>query len=207
MSLVIRSAAMTLLFLAYPYLAYLGMQQGIVWFAPMLISGVYLNQAIKARKQRVKLIKLGIAVVLITGAIFMQALTAKLLPILIQLMLMHFFGRTLVQGPTLIERFVRMEFPEFPSGIIVYCRQLTWLWTGFFAFNAVICATLAVWAPDAWWALYNGVIIFILIGVLMIGEYIWRHFKFPELDIPAPDTSVRNLINHGRIIWEDVNAG
>jgi uncharacterized membrane protein len=197
---------MTLLFLAYPYLAYLGMQHGIVWFAPMLISFVYLNQAFKASRLRIKLIKLGISLGLIIGAIFFQALTAKLLPILIQLMLMHFFGRTLVHGPTLIERFVRMEFPQFPPGIVEYCRQLTWVWTGFFAFNALMCAALAIWASDSVWALYNGVFIYVLTGLVMVGEYIWRHFHFPQLDIPAPKTSVRNLINHGRIIWKDVNA-
>lgn len=207
MTVILRSVAATLLFLVYPYLAYIGMQNDIVWFAPLLVSAMYLNQALKAQSSRIKLMKLGIAVVMILGALFLQALTAKLLPIFIQLMLMHFFGRTLIDGPTLIERFVRLEFAEFPAEIVDYCRQLTWVWTIFFAFNAIVCAILAVWGTDLWWAIYNGVIIYLLTGLLMVGEYIWRHFRFPHLDIPAPTHSVRNLINNGRIIWEDVNAG
>ena len=207
MTSVIRSVGMALIFLVYPYLAYIGMQKGIVWFAPLLISCIYLYQALKTSKPKLKMIKLGIAVTLIIGAIFLQTLTAKLLPIFIQLMLMHFFGRTLVHGPTLIERFVRMEFADFPPGIIEYCRQLTWLWTGFFAFNVLMCTVLALWGSDVWWALYNGVVIYLLTGVLMIGEYIWRHFKFPELEIPTPENTFHNLINNGRTIWQDVNAG
>ena len=203
---VIQSAVFTSVFLAYPYLVYLGLEKGVVWFAPAMISGFYIFQAFTTQNQSVKLKKLGIALVLLSGAVFLQALTAKLLPIFIQLTLMHFFGSTLIKGPTLVERFVRLEFPEFPPGIVEYCRQLTVMWTGFFAFNALVCAGLAYWAPASWWAIYNGVMIFVLTGILMVGEYIWRHFKFPDLDIPSAKSTARNMIVNGRKIWMDVHA-
>lgn len=192
-------------FLGYPYLVYQGMEKGVVWFAPSIILGVYLYQGIKTQNTRSRIYKFAIAGVLLAGTIFFQSLTAKLLPFFIQLMLMHFFGHTLFNGPPLIERFVRMEFPELPPGIAQYCRQLTWLWTGFFAFNAIMCLILAFWAPDSWWAIYNGVLIFVLTALLMVGEYIWRHFKFPDLDIPSPKSSAKNMIVNGRKIWLDVH--
>jgi len=201
-----RSILLTLIFLVYPYLVYRGMQQGVVWFAPTLIAGFYINDAMKTQHKQRRMMKLLIALVLLTGAVFWQALTAKLLPIFIQLTLMHFFGTTLFKGPSLIERFVRMEFADFPPEIVTYCWQLTLLWTGFFAFNALVCAGLALWGSDVWWAFYNGVMIFVLTGVLMVGEYIWRHFRFPELDIPSPKSSVRNMIVNGRAIWKEVHA-
>ena len=201
-----RSIFISVLFLFYPYLAYRGMQEGVVWLAPAIFAGVYVNQAFNSSVQKEKLKKLGIALGLVLGAIYIQSLTAKLLPILIQLMLMHFFGKTLIKGPALIERFVRMDYPEFPPGIAAYCWQLTAIWTGFFAFNVVMCTALAIWAPSAWWAIYTGVIIFVLTGVLMIAEYIWRHYRFPDLDIPSPKSSFQAMIVNGRKIWMDVHA-
>ena len=203
---VLRSIVVTILLLTYPYLVYLGLEKGIVWFAPAIISGFYLYQGITAHNANIKLRKIIIALVLIIGAIFFQSATAKLFPIVIQLMLMHFFGRTLVNGPPLIERFVRLEFPDFIPGIADYCRQLTWLWTGFFAFNAVMCTVLAFWAPSSWWAIYNGILIFIMTSLIMVGEYIWRHFKFPEMEIPSVKSSAKNLMDNGRKIWRDVHV-
>ena len=114
---------------------------------------------------------------------------------------MFFFGRTLYKGPPLIESFVRLEFPEFPPGIGRYCRQLTIMWTGFFGFNALMCIGLAVWAPDAWWAFYNSILIFVMTGMLMVGEYIYRHFRFPDLDIPKPMSTIKTMVSNGRKIW------
>jgi uncharacterized membrane protein len=202
----LRSVAVTVILLSYPYLVYLGIEKGNVWFAPALISGFYLYHGIKAQDAKVKWRKITLALVLIVGAIFFQSVTAKLFPIVIQLMLMYFFGKTLINGPPLIERFVRLEFPDFILGIAEYCRQLTWLWTGFFAFNAVMCTVLAFWAPSSWWAIYNGILIFVMTGLIMVGEYIWRHFKFPEMEIPSVRSSAKNMMENGRKIWRDVHV-
>ncbi len=205
---IIKSIVATCLFLAYPYLVYRGIESGMVWLAPAIFSGIYLLQAFAAHPVKIKIYKALIAIALLLGAYFLQTLTAKILPVLIQLMLMYFFGRTLLKGkgPSFIESFVRLEFPEFPSGVSEYCRQLTVLWTGFFAFNAFMCTALAIWGNDLWWTLYNGVFIYLMIGVLMIGEYIYRHFRFPGLGIPDPKSTIKTMIVNGRKIWMDVQA-
>ena len=204
----VKSIVATCLFLAYPYLVYRGIESGMVWLAPAIFSGIYLLQAFAARNMKIRLYKGLIAIALLLGAYYLQTITAKVLPVLIQLMLMFFFGRTLLKGkgPSFIESFVRLEFPEFPPGVSEYCRQLTILWTGFFAFNAVMCVGLAIWSTDFWWTLYNGVFIYLMIGVLMIGEYIYRHFRFPDLGIPDPKSTIKTMIVNGRKIWMDVQA-
>lgn len=209
MTLNLPAILKTIIALLYPYLVYKGIQAGVVWFAPMMIIGFYLYQAVYATDAKVRLTKGAIAGVMLVGVIFYQALTAKLLPVVIQLMLMHFFGKTLLKehGPSLIERFVRLEFPEFPPGIPEYCRLLTVIWTGFFAFNFFICLWLAFFAPAAWWAIYTGVGIFVLTGLLMIGEYIYRHFRFPELEIPDVKSSVKTMAVNCQSIWQDVHSG
>lgn len=203
---IIKSIFVTCLFMAYPYLIYRGIESGMVWVAPAIFSGMYLMQSFATQNVKIKIFKALISISLLLGAFYLQTVTAKALPVLIQLFLMYFFGRTLLKGkgPSFIESFVRLEFPDFPPGVSEYCRQLTIVWTTFFAMNAVICALLAVWGNDAWWALFNGVFIYLMIGILMISEYIYRHFRFPELAIPDPKSTIKTMFVNGRKVWMDV---
>lgn len=205
---VLKGVFFSCLFLAYPYLVYRGIQSGMSWLAPTFFSGLYLWQAIVSHTVKTRLYKASVALLLLLGAYYLQTFTAKIMPVLIQLMLMYFFGRTLMKdkGPSLIESFVRLEFPEFPPGISEYCRQLTILWTAFFAVNAIVCTGLAIWGNALWWTWFNGIIIYLMIGVLMIGEYVYRHFRFPDLWIPDPKSTVKTLIVNGRKIWLDIQA-
>ncbi|MCX7096739.1 MAG: hypothetical protein NTV43_02405 [Methylococcales bacterium] len=204
----IKGIIATCLFLTYPYLVYRGIESGMAWIAPAIFSGVYLLQSFAAQRIAIKLYKAVVSVALLLGTYYLQSLTAKVLPVLIQLMLMYFFGRTLLKGkgPSFIESFVRLQFPIFEPGISEYCRQLTILWTVFFGFNAIVGVVLANWASDFWWMLYNGVLIYLMIGVLMIGEYIFRHYRFPGLAIPDLQSTIKVMIVNGRKIWMDVQA-
>jgi len=210
---ILRGIITSTFFLLYPYLVYRGVQEGIVWFAPAIIASIYLHQAIKTSRRRVMFAKLDVVLLLLIGGIFYQDLIAKIIPIFIQLSLMSFFGKTLLKGkgPSLVERFASYDFPDIPPIISQYCRYLTIMWTSFFAFNITACIVLAIFAPVSWWALYTGVMIFALSGVLMVGEYIWRHFYFrtlelPDEPIPGVKDSMRSMIVNGRTIWLDVQA-
>jgi len=180
----------------------------MVWIAPAVFSAIFIFQAAAARKRKVKVYKLLLAISLLVGAYYLQTITAKVIPVLIQLMLMYFFGRTLLKdkGPPFIESFVRLEFTVIPAVLIDYVRQLTIIWTAFFAFNAVMCVLLAIFSNDKWWALYNGVFIYLMIGLLTTVEYIYRRLHFPELTIPDPKTTVKNMFVNGRKIWMDVQT-
>ncbi len=204
----IKGIVVTMLFLAYPYLVYRGIESGMVWVAPAFFSGIFLMQSFASRNIKVKIYKGLLSIGLLLGTFYLQTITVKILPVLFQLMLMFFFGRTLLKGrgPSFIESFVRLEFPDFPPGVSEYCRQLTFMWTGFFAFNALMCVALALWSNDYWWALYNGLVIYLIIAVLMVGEYIYRHFRFPDLGIPDPKSTIKTMIVNGRKIWMDVQT-
>jgi uncharacterized membrane protein len=45
---------------------------------------------------------------------------------------------------------------------------------GFFVINGTIAAALTLWAPLAWWTLYNGLIAYLLMGLLFAGEWLVR---------------------------------
>ncbi len=196
------------LFLSYPYLVYKGMESGLNWLAPVIFSGIFLYRGWSSQRFRSRMENGLFAIALLAGAFYVQALTAKILPVFVQLMLMVFFGRTLFKdkGPPLIERIVRLQFPETPTTLNHYCWQLTLVWTAFFAVNALVCGALAIWGSSFWWVLYNGVVIYAIMGALVIGEYVYRRIRFADLSvlhqgIPDPKATVKAMIINGRKVF------
>jgi hypothetical protein len=55
------------------------------------------------------------------------------------------------------------------------------VWCTFFTFNGLVAAALALWATLYWWTLYNGLIAYILMGMLFAAEYIPRKLRFGKL--------------------------
>ncbi|MBU9435330.1 hypothetical protein [Burkholderia multivorans] len=86
------------------------------------------------------------------------------------------FGATLRRGPTMIEKFARLAHPEPGPEIVRYTRRVTQLWCVFFIANGGFSVYTALYWSSASWALYNGLIAYLLIGALLIGEWLWRTF-------------------------------
>lgn len=104
------------------------------------------------------------------------------LPVAVNVALLAGFGASLLRpgGPTAIERFARLQQPELPVGGVAYCRRVTWIWCGFFLVNGSVAALLAWRGPLDWWALYTGIIGYVLMGALFTVEYVVRKAKFRE---------------------------
>ncbi|MGR3907271.1 hypothetical protein Q3A80_09485 [Burkholderia sp. SR8] len=84
------------------------------------------------------------------------------------------FGATLWRGPTMIEKFARLTYPEPTVEIVRYTRRVTQVWCAFFIVNGGISVYTALYWTSASWALYNGLIAYVLIGALIAGEWVWR---------------------------------
>jgi uncharacterized membrane protein len=99
----------------------------------------------------------------------------KAYPVLMNLFLLGSFGFTLIRPPSMIFRFATLarksllDDPRRPS-IESYCRTVTVVWCGFFVFNASAAVITALWTSDFLWTLYNGLISYVLIGILFFGE-------------------------------------
>jgi uncharacterized membrane protein len=107
----------------------------------------------------------------------------KLYPVLVNAALLGVFAYSLISPPSMIERFARIREPNLPTRAIGYTRRVTQVWCIFFAANGVIALMTAVWASSAAWTLYNGLIAYLMMGLLFAGEYIVRcHFK-RQLDV------------------------
>ncbi|WP_050475907.1 hypothetical protein [Herbaspirillum rhizosphaerae] len=103
-------------------------------------------------------------------------LPLKLYPVIVSLGMLALFGASLVRPPSIIERLARLQDPDLPAFAVAYTRRVTQVWCGFFALNGGIAFATAVWASEAVWSLYTGLISYVLMGALFVGEYIVRFY-------------------------------
>jgi len=167
-----------LLLVLYPLLVYTGIQQ----LGPRVLAAILLVVAL-ARLLAAKLASqaLGNSAWLLLAAAVATGLTLatgsllglKSYPVLVSGVMLAVFGFSLWHPPSMIERFARLQQPDLPAHAIPYTRKVTWVWCGFFIVNGAI-ATATVFASDRVWALYNGLLSYILIGLLLAGEYLVR---------------------------------
>ena len=132
------------------------------------------------------------AVSLATGAV--AALYVP--PVLINLILLGVFARTLRAGTTpLIERFMRLEYAgEPPPPLVRYARRLTFIWSAFFACSAALAAVLALTAPLAVWSLWVNIGNFVAIALLYGVQYGYLYWRYRALELHSPWAWLRVLI-------------
>ncbi len=97
-------------------------------------------------------------------------------PVLVNAVLLSVFALSLVNGPSFIERIARIKDPNLDARGIAYTKNLTIVWCVFFVINGSISLFTILSNDMELWTLYNGVISYLLIGALMVGEFIFRFF-------------------------------
>jgi len=98
----------------------------------------------------------------------------KLYPALVNAVMFGLFAMSLWRGPTIVERLARLRETHFPPAAIAYTRRVTQVWCGFFVVNGLLAVATALWATPAVWALYNGLLSYVAMGLLMGGEWLVR---------------------------------
>ena len=97
-------------------------------------------------------------------------------PVVMSLTMATLFGSTLLNPPSMIERFARLSEPNLNAAAVVYTRKVTLLWFIFCLMNALFSFISVLWGDLKLWTLYNGCISYVLIGLLMGGEYGFRRY-------------------------------
>jgi uncharacterized membrane protein len=98
----------------------------------------------------------------------------KLYPVLVNAVMLGVFGYSLLSPPTVVERFARLREPELSPAGVAYTRRVTQVWCVFFIVNGSIALATALWASPKVWSLYNGLIAYLMMGVLFGSEYLVR---------------------------------
>lgn len=170
----LRTAGIWLLTLLYPLVIYFGLGR----FEPRWLA-LFLLLMAGARalvsRDRLWLAAAAGAAVLVTATMLgNHALPLKLYPVLVNAVMLVVFAVSLRHPPPIIERLARLREPDLPPHAVVYTRQVTKVWCGFFICNGAIALATALFASDAAWALYNGLIAYVLMGLLFAGEWLVR---------------------------------
>ena len=103
----------------------------------------------------------------------------RLYPAAISASMLVLFGVTLVHPPTMVERFARLQEQYLSPASVRYTRRVTETGCALFVVNGAIAAYTAVSASREAWALYNGVIAYLLMGTLFAGERLLRRRLLP----------------------------
>jgi len=109
-------------------------------------------------------------------------------PVAINAVLLIAFGSTLRRGRVpMVERFARLHEGDLSPAKVRWCRQWTVAWCVFFVANGGIALVLALAAPLAVWTAYNGLVAYLLMGLLLATEWIARRLRFHGRgEAPAP---------------------
>lgn len=169
----------------YPLLMYFGQSRlGATWMALLLIvicslRLVALRFGSSARLARAfgtpQLLVIGGAVVLALVSMWRGSHEAMLYyPVLMNAGMLLLFGSSLVSPPTIVERIARLRHRDLPDQAIPYLRRVTLAWCVFFVGNGAVALYTATLASFETWALYNGLIAYVLIGAMFAGELLTR---------------------------------
>ena len=125
----------------------------------------------------------------------------KFPPVIINLALAVWFGRTLAQGEEpMISWFARLvRGTEVPADIARYTRCSTVVWTAFFVVMAAASAVLAVLATPQIWSVFTNGIDYLLVGALFVGEYVFRRVRYGHHEHRPLADVVRTVARAGKL--------
>lgn len=160
--------------LAYPLVVYLGVGRWNPAWLALLLAGLMFLRAASSRDA--VWLAAGVGAVLLAAATGLDGswVPLKLYPVMVSAVLLAVFGASLWRGPTVVERIARLHEPQLPAAAIPYTRKVTIAWCGFFLANGAVSAATALWASEGVWALYNGLLAYLLIGTFFAIEWLLR---------------------------------
>lgn len=116
-----------------------------------------------------------LAAAILAGLALIDAtLAARAYPVLISLAAAGVFAVTLFQPPSLVERLALATGEPWSLALRDYCRKVTLIWSLWLTVNAAIATMLALADDDAAWALWTGLLSYLVSGTLFAGEWLVR---------------------------------
>jgi len=171
--------------LAYPLVVFLGLRYADARTVALLLAGVFIARGVLgwhrpswAELRRILPAGIGIAAVLAAAALWNDPTALFFVPVAINAVLLYAFGRTLLAGPPLVETFARLQDPELSPAQVRHCRNVTIVWCAFFLCNGAVSLALAILGDVTRWALYTGLVAYLLMGVLFAAEFLVRAWRF-----------------------------
>ena len=162
-----------ILTVSYPLAVYFGIEYLEPWHIALILLLVLFARLLTMQTSQIwnhLLLLLGL-VYCVLALWNNNLITLRFYPVLISFSLFVVFFTSLFYPPPIIERLARLQHPNLPEQGVRYTRKVTQVWCVFFMLNGLIAAVTALWSSFAFWSLYNGLISYLLMGLLMAVEY------------------------------------
>ncbi|MFA7555558.1 MAG: hypothetical protein WCY88_15050 [Spongiibacteraceae bacterium] len=171
---------MALLVLAYPIAVYFGLQYLQPRFIGLVLLLLLGSRLFLMRQQLQHNIKpllpaLLVAALAALGAAVLNSQSLLLFtPFFISAASLVLFASSLWRPPSMIERIARIQEPDLDERGVVYTRKVTIVWCVFFVINGSLALYTALYCSVAIWTIYNGLLAYVLMGLLFAVEYLVR---------------------------------
>ena len=168
-------AVIIVLSIAYPFMVYWGLQHyPASKLLPLLLMLLALRWIVGNKTSERTILIVILFTVVIVSFVWGHQLGLKFYPAMVNLGFLILFAGSLFSPPSFVERLARIRQPNLSPEGVSYTLKVTWMWSVFFLINGSIATLTALWASNEVWALYNGFIAYVLIGILAGGEWIVR---------------------------------
>jgi uncharacterized membrane protein len=162
---------------AYPIIVYFGVQYFDTRLIALTLIFLALGRLLLVKGLGLPHSNLIAAALLLVGISTVAANSPVLLqyyPVCLSALLFAVFLTSLFRPPSIVEQIARLKAPNLPEAGVSYTRKVTMIWCGFFAFNGSMALYTILNTNIDLWAIYNGLISYILMGLLFALEYLVR---------------------------------
>ncbi len=169
-----------ILLLAWPFIIWFGLaHNSLQGLLPLMALMLFLRfRQTRRRAGALSVVTQIVAVAGMTLCIASYLLkTHQLLlfyPVVVNSMMLAVFGGSLWSTMPIIERLARLREPDLPERAVRYTRRVTQIWCAFFIINGGIALFTALYGDLSLWTAWNGMISYLLMGTLMVGEWLVR---------------------------------
>tara|TARA_R110000744_G_scaffold1965_6_gene7675 strand:+ start:5431 stop:6000 length:570 start_codon:yes stop_codon:yes gene_type:complete len=181
----------------YPFAVYIGLNNIKPEYLAIILIAFVLMRIFLVRTNLKKLPWLLPASMLGIVAIMASAFTDstigfKLYPLAINFAMLVVFAYSYFKPPSVIETFARLGEKNLSPPAIKYTAKVTLVWCLFFIVNGLVSLYTAVFMSLDSWMIYNGFVSYVMMGTLMLVEYLVRlkvKKKHLLLSVDAPKLS------------------
>ncbi|HEX6812656.1 MAG TPA: hypothetical protein VF384_13600 [Planctomycetota bacterium] len=187
----VAAVLLAVVFVAYPLFVWIGLSQGsprhvaaILLCVMVPVAWIRMRRSQRAAMRGLAAVPIATLLCLVLSAALDAEGYMLLVPVLINAIFLAVFGWSLrANAMPMVERFARLQEDDLPPEKQAWCRMWTILWSVFFVANGATALVLALLvvaeaAPRMWWATYNGLIAYVLMGIMFASEWTLRRRRF-----------------------------
>ncbi|AOP42300.1 hypothetical protein RYR28_002951 [Edwardsiella piscicida] len=168
------------LLLAWPFIIWFGLAHNALrWLLPILALLLVLRlrqarQSAGPMRFVMQSVALAGIVLCVTSALLKTHQLLLFYPVVVNTVMLSVFAGSLWSAMPLVERLARLRTPDLPPQGVRYTRRVTQVWCLFFLVNGAIALFTALHGDMRMWTTWNGMVSYLLMGTLMVGEWLVR---------------------------------